>query len=295
MGKILYKLIFYVLLLALVVSTSLLYAEQYSPECRQTIVVHSFEFLQVFVINPFLLFVEHFNWAFLVLMLFLIPSCREIVYFLIEKLGRHIVDYGKATHPMPEVNVTAQTAQEKKEFKKEQKDEIKEQAKEAKEEPSSFRNRVKNYERLQEFAKEKLNQLNIENYIENSKLLIIDDPVMSSGTLLFDYSYRYKGEKSARCYINTLLLRNPPIYRDSSKLYRYIRVMDDINKSKRNQRYSIEIILLNTQTENSDVSVFAHLAEKYKPAIDSGVLILREYTVKNDKETVTGSLGWLEY
>lgn len=281
-------------MLGIVVSVSALYAEQYAPECRHAIIAHSFSFLETFIIKPFLLFVEHFNWAFLVLMLFLIPSCRDIVYLLIEKLGAHIVAYGKATHPMSEVNVTKQTDQEKKEFKKEQKEEIKEQAKEEKETSSIYKDNIRNYKRLQEFAKAKLKQLNIENYIENSKLLITNDPVMSSGTLLFDYSYRYKGEKSARCYINTLILRNSPIYKDSSKLYRYIRVMDDINKSKRNQRYSIEIILLNANAENSRMSVFTHLSEKYKPALDSGVLILREYAIKNDKAEVANSIGWLE-
>lgn len=268
---------------------SLLYAEQYHTACRNTILLHAFDVVKIcmdFITN----IIKEFNWSFLVLLLFLIPSIRIDIHTLVREIGDKLVSYGKALNNRIDPVVENQNKNDKKEFEKEKQEQECLNNNTHPRIETSIQTRQKLYEKVQKQLVEKMGT-NIEDFKSNTKLMFDNDPVLSSGALMFDCSYRYKGNRMRR-YINTLIVYNTSLLIRSDNIYKYIRIMNDINNSRKNQRYAVEIIVLNT-VSNKTQNSYEILKERYAEALDLGILALKECIVENGKISLLHKTGWI--
>ncbi len=254
--------------------------EGYVPTLCYDFATRLFELIESYILAPILTLAKDFSWAFLVFLLFLVPSFYEKVLDLIDRLGKKAVAYGKATHP----KIEPQTSEEKKDFSSEQESEIeKDMGK------PSFAERYREYKRRKDVLKSRLQRQ--ADYLVDSKLEITEDPVISSARLLFECSYCYKTEDDQQYYINTLISRNGPMLLFRDRLYKYLRIMKDINKAEKDKKYAIEVILIDEKDVSYQKSGFQLLFETYKPAVDASILHLRECKIKGEEIEIVNSHG----
>jgi|GEM_PF-3556605 hypothetical protein len=291
--KRIYKLIFS---LSILVILSLLFAQQYSDGCSNVLSVHLFDFFGVVYTQGLLEFMKNFNWAFLVLLLFVLPRCTDTIRVIIELLGEHLVKYGAAINPHNKIEPTIQTEQEKKEFNKEKNLEIRE-AVEAEDDGEirrkEYKARIRKRGELYRFAVDNINKQNIENFTLNSKIDVTSDPVVSFEKLLFDFSYRYMGRGRARRYINSLVVTGTAFSR-MEKFYKYIRIMNDINNSRRNQYFAVEIIFLNINENSRKNNFYDDIKSIFQKAINNGILAIKEYGIDQKEQfKLVRQEGWI--
>ncbi len=268
-----------ILLLFLIFAVlSLLFAMQYHSSCQHMLTYHLFDMTKVFLkfVHDV---VKDFSWTVLILVLFLIPRCTKKIDELIEKIGGVVVNAyaGK-------VSIAQQTSAEKKDFQKAQMISLKEKTEET-EHPTDLKKRQERRNKLKKYVENQI-QKKYDDFTLNTKLVFSNDPILSSGALFFDCSYR-----RMRRYINTLFIPNNSLFHND-RLYKYLRIMFDINKTRKNQRYAVEIVVLSIDDKSKN-DLFYQLKSLYQEALDQGVLALKEYRLENDEPKLVCQDGWI--
>lgn len=275
-----FPILYFLLLLLILGILCCLYALQYNSSCQNALSYHIFDLLKFFakfVHN----IIKDFSWAFLILLLFLLPHCMENINILVGKVGEIAADYGRAINP---ATISEQSTEEKKDFKKEQDASLKINLEEAK---TSLKERRERRDKLKKFVEKQIKD-NYDDFTPTSKLIFDNDPVLSAGALLFDCSYRYR----ARRYINTLYILNSNVLLNDNKLYKYIRIINDVNKSKKNQRYAVEIVILSVD-DTYGSNLYNQYVKTYAEALGNGILALKEYRFDNGVPQLANKTGWI--
>ena len=278
----------------IIVLLSLIFAQQYDEGCSNTIYSHFFEMMGIVYTKGIIEFMKNFSWALLILVLFLLPNCMNTIKSLIELIGIHLVNYGKATNSKTVSEPLQQDVQEQREFKKTKGREIAATINPDDEERrSKYKQRRENMETLERLIFEDIQKQNIDNFTKESKIVVDNDPVSNIENLYFDCSYRYKGQDRARRYVNTLFITGSLLLR-TDRIYRYIRIMNDINKQRNNQRYIVELICLVIDDENGyDSDAYERLQKVFSKAISNGILALKKYKLENNTAKLIKKEGWV--
>lgn len=277
----------------IVILLSLIFAQQYDKGCSNTLYSHFFDFFGVIYSKGILEFMKNFNWALLVLILFLLPNCMNTIKSLIELIGIHVVNYGKATNTNVSNEPQQQDSKEQEEFQKTKEREIKETISSTDEKGTRrYKQRRENIEKLEQFIFEDIQGQNIENFTKDSKIVVDNDPISNLDNLYFDCSYRYKGKDRARRYVNTLFITGSLLLR-IDRLYKYIRIMNDINSRKNNQRYIIELIYIVIDDKSYENEAYNRLQKMFSKAIFNGVLAIKKYKLENNKAILLAKDGWV--
>lgn len=295
------KLIWKIIGLICIIELAAIFAQNYSAGCRDIPIHHFFEFFGNIYEKGVLTFMQYFSWAFLILLLFLIPSCMNNIKDLFENACKIVTKTSYFREETPK----QQDEKDKETFdiiQTEQenivKDDIAEETKSgdkhvnnSKKIESEFEKRMKIRQQLSGFVQEHTKKLNIDNFVLKSKVSVIDDPVSDNIKLLFDYSYRFKGNDRTRRYINTLII--PSSLRSADLYYRYIRIMNDINKAHKNQRFAVELVLLKLDNMK-ERTAYDSIVDIYAKAIDSGILVVKECGLGEDnKPKFLRQDGWV--
>ncbi|MBR1600395.1 MAG: hypothetical protein IJ677_02325 [Alphaproteobacteria bacterium] len=278
-----------------------LYAQNYTTSCKNLLGKDVLGFFGIIYTQGVLAFMQHFSWAFLILLLFLIPSCINNIKDLFENACKIVTKTSYFQQETPkqqdekdkEIFNIIQTEQEnivKDDITEETKSDGK-KAGSVKKIEGEFEKRMKIREKLRNFILEHTREMNIDNFVIKSKVAVTDDPISSDMKLLFDYSYRFKGNSRTRRYINTLIVPNS--VRSADMYYRYIRIMNDINSAHRNQRFAIELVLLNLDNSR-ERNTFDTIIDMYSKAIDNGVLAVKECCLdENNIPQIIREYGWV--
>lgn len=281
-----------ILILIIIILLSMIFAEQYDKECSDTIYSHFFDLIGVVYTKGFIEFLKNFNWAFLVLLLFMLPTCRNTSENLIKLVGEYCVGYGKAANRHYEPETVQQSVAEQRAFQKEKGKEIADTiAANDEERRNKYKQKKAKLETLEQLICEDIQQQNIDGFTKESKLVVENDPISNIENLYFDCSYRYKGKDRARRYVNTLFLSGYSLIRQE-RLYRYIRIMNDINKQKNNRRYIIELICLEIE-DGQDYQLYEGIEKIFQKSISNGILAIKKYKLENDKAKLLEKNGWI--
>lgn len=288
------KLVKVIFVFIITILLSLIFAQQYSQGCSDTIYSHFFEMMGIVYTKGIIEFMKNFSWALLILVLFLLPNCMNAIKSLIELIGVHLVNYGKATNSKTVSEPLQQDVQEQREFKETKGREIAATINPDDEERmSKYKQRRKNMETLERLIFEDIQKQNIDNFTKESKIVVDNDPVSNIENLYFDCSYRYKGQDRARRYVNTLFITGSLLLR-TDRIYRYIRIMNDINKQRNNQRYIVELICLVIDDEKGyDSDAYERLQGVFSKAISKGILALKKYKLEDNKAKLIEKEGWV--
>jgi len=267
---------------------SLLFIQNLDANCSASWSKKLFDFCSVVFANGVIPFMQHFNWAFLLLLLFCIPGFYTKVKELVDKISEGAERFSKARVSIP----TNQTAEDKKERETEKKEDLGENASQ----------RV--HQRYQDLIeKRKGLELQAVKFIENhdrnyteirreTKLVIDNDPISDIDKLLFDISYR----NGRRTYIHSLFITMPrPALTTATldRFYRYIRIIKDLKR-----KYiltALEIVFLGDETMEKEVDEnFWSTSNIFSKAIGEGILALREIIVDKDgKIKEAKEMGWV--
>lgn len=258
---------------------SLLFAVQYNPECQNSIETHLLDFFKEilsFIHN----IVKDFSFAFLILLLCSV-SCLKNFVLQILNLADNIFEKGFHI----DVEISEQTKQDKQEIK--QQEEIENSL-------TLNNNSTKNAtrERVQKQDLMRKTLIKIldaktettykESYKMNRKLTMHKDAVVQSVSLLFHHQYnKTSGE--------TVFTRYTYDYKSliiSDNIYKYVRVINDINYV--NIKYIFEIILI-TRNPECETGAFEQLCDMYKKAINRGILVIKQYKLADDKPVLVHS------
>lgn len=275
------KSITLILLFLIFIVLCLLFALQYNSICQTTLTYHMFDLPKSILIFLHTL-IKDFSWSFLILLLFCIPSCKGYIVILVDKFGEMVANYSIA---IGNAKIETQTKNEQRDFKEEQNIQLKSNISEA-EKYKPYKERQNLRDKLIKLLEKEIKN-NYDDFISNSKLIFTHDPVLSSGSLLFDSSYRF-----GRRYINRLYIPNTIYAINDNRYYKYIRIMNDINKERKNQRYAVELVILSLD-EKDTPTLFNKLKDSYAEALDRGILCLREYKIKNDSPELVKNAGWI--
>lgn len=272
---------------------SILYAQQYNSGCQGIPSEHIFSFFGTIYSKGILEFMKNFNWAFLILLLFLLPNCTDTTKSLIELIGGHLVKYGRATNSNIQSEPIQQDQKEQREFQKSKGREIAATIPPNDEERKrKYRQRREQVETLEKLICEEIQRQNIEKFTKESKIVVDNDPISNMENLYFDCSYRYKGQDRARRYVNTLFITGSLLLR-SDRIYRYIRIMNDINKQRNNQRYIVELIYLVIDDDHYEEEAYDRLNRGFSKAISGGILALKKYKLENNNAKLIAKNGWV--
>lgn len=288
------KLVKVIFVFIIIILLSLIFAQQYSQGCSDTIYSHFFEMMGIVYTKGIIEFMKNFSWALLILVLFLLPNCMNTIKSLIELIGIHLVNYGKATNSKTVSEPLQQDVQEQREFKKTKGREIAATINlDDEERRSKYKQRRENMETLEQLIFEDIQKQSIDNFTKESKIVVDNDPVSNIENLYFDCSYRYKGQDRARRYVNTLFITGLLLLR-TDRIYRYIRIMNDINKQRNNQRYIVELICLVIDDEKGyDSDAYERLQGVFSKAISKGILALKKYKLEDNKAKLIEKEGWV--
>jgi hypothetical protein len=274
------------------------YAFQNNPECKSILSKNIFDFIRDIYTGGFLALAKDLSWTFLILLLFIFPPFYNKVKELGSMISEGFERYGKSTRS---IDIIQQNEKEKKLVQEEKENELIQEDSQVSENDKNRQTKSSRLEEIRQLRnrietkiKEDIKELNIEDFREDTKILVENDPVASVVDLRFDVSYRYKKNDRARRYISTIFVPNSLII-SLDRLYKYIRIMMDINQRKTNQRHVIEIVLLNLASDKElpTRSNFDRLKETYERAISSGILAIKEYGLKEDEVVCIKKEGWV--
>lgn len=277
----------------IIVLLSLIFAQQYDKGCSNTIYSHFFEMMGIVYTKGIIEFMKNFSWALLVLLLFILPICRNTSEKIIKLVGEYLVGYGKATNGHSEPETIQQSADEQKEFQEEKNREISDSIDKDNKRRTKYEQRKRQLELLEQLICEDIQKQNIDNFTNGSKVVVDNDPISNVESLYFDYSYRYKGHNKIIRYVNTLFISGTVLSR-MDRLYKYIRIMDDINKQRSNQKFIIELICLDLDDrEGYETSSYERLQKVFSKAISNGILALKKYKLENNTSKLIEKEGWV--
>lgn len=287
-----------ILMLVIIVLLSLIFAQQYDKGCSNTVYSHFFELIGVIYTKGFIEFLKNFSWSLLVLLLFILPNCTNKVKELIELIGMHLVNYGKAINQQSVPEMVQQSKEEQRAFQKEKGKEIADTIEvNDKEKISKYKQRRIQIEKLEQLICEDIQQQNIDGFTKESKVIVENDPISLYEKLYFDCSYRYKGQDRARRYVNTLFITGMFLSR-MERIYKYVRIMDDINNQKNNQRFIVEIICLELNANEIEIGIemekpYEMIQQSFQKAISKGILAIKKYKLENGKAILLNKDGWV--
>lgn len=283
-----------ILMLVIIVLLSLIFAQQYDKGCSNTVYSHFFELIGVIYTKGFIEFLKNFSWSLLVLLLFILPNCTNKVKELIELIGIHLVNYGKAMNQQSVPEMVQQSKEEQRAFQKEKGKEIADTIEaNDKEKLTKYKQRRIQIETLEQLICEDIQQQNIDGFTKESKVIVENDPISLSEKLYFDCSYRYKGQDRARRYVNTLFITGMFLPR-IDRIYKYVRIMDDINNQKNNQRFIVEIICLALNANEIEMeNAYEEIQQIFQKAISKGILAIKKYKLENGKAILLKKDGWV--
>lgn len=277
----------------IIVMLSLIFAQQYDKGCSNTIYSHFFEMMGIVYTKGIIEFMKNFSWALLVLLLFILPICRNTSEKIIKLVGEYLVGYGKATNGHSEPETIQQSADEQKEFQEEKNREISDSIDKDNKRRTKYEQRKRQLELLEQLICEDIQKQNIDNFTNGSKVVVDNDPISNVESLYFDYSYRYKGHNKIIRYVNTLFISGTVLSR-MDRLYKYIRIMDDINKQRSNQKFIIELICLDLDDrEGYETSSYDRIQITFQKAISNGILALKKYKLENNTAKLIKKEGWV--
>lgn len=277
----------------IIVLLSLIFAQQYDKGCSNTIYSHFFEMMGIVYTKGIIEFMKNFSWALLVLLLFILPICRNTSEKIIKLVGEYLVGYGKATNGHSEPETIQQSADEQKEFQEEKNREISDSIDKDNKRRTKYEQRKRQLELLEQLICEDIQKQNIDNFTNGSKVVVDNDPISNVESLYFDYSYRYKGHNKIIRYVNTLFISGTVLSR-MDRLYKYIRIMDDINKQRSNQKFIIELICLDLDDrEGYETSSYDRIQITFQKAISNGILALKKYKLENNTAKLIKKEGWV--
>jgi len=277
----------------IIVLLSLIFAQQYDKGCSNTIYSHFFEMMGIVYTKGIIEFMKNFSWALLVLLLFILPICRNTSEKIIKLVGEYLVGYGKATNGHSEPETIQQSADEQKEFQEEKNREISDSIDKDNKRRTKYEQRKRQLELLEQLICEDIQKQNIDNFTNGSKVVVDNDPISNVESLYFDYSYRYKGHNKIIRYVNTLFISGTVLSR-MDRLYKYIRIMDDINKQRSNQKFIIELICLDLDDmDGYETSTYNRIQRTFQKAISNGILVLKKYKLENNTSKLIGKEGWV--
>ena len=277
----------------IIVLLSLIFAQQYNKGCSNTIYSHFFEMMGIVYTKGIIEFMKNFSWALLVLLLFILPICRNTSEKIIKLVGEYLVGYGKATNGHSEPETIQQSADEQKEFQEEKNREISASIDKDNRRRTKYEQRKRQLELLEQLICEDIQKQNIDNFTNGSKVVVDNDPISNVESLYFDYSYRYKGHNKIIRYVNTLFISGTVLSR-MDRLYKYIRIMDDINKQRSNQKFIIELICLDLDDRDGyETSTYNRIQRTFQKAISNGILVLKKYKIEDNKAKLLDKDGWI--
>lgn len=218
---------------------------------------------------------ETFGWSTLVLIIMLPPFQKNAIN-MIQIIGGVSKEIIKNFHPnAKEIHslVENQTPEEKEIKENEEKDEENEALKRQEKE------RIKNiFNRKIELRREILKEIkqrysNQVSFQIDSKVIFSNDPVVDTVTILSDATYNDQDN------LIIIEIKFYPYFRMmDDRIYKYIRVIQDYNKSQK-QKASLLLILAKDNKEDS--KYIDRFIKNFQPAIQDGTLKVEFYDVSN--------------
>jgi len=81
---------------------------------------------------------------------------------------------------------------------------------------------------------------------------------------------------------------------DVDRIYKYVRIMDDINNQKNNQRFIVEIICLALNANEIEMeNAYEVIQQIFQKAISKGILAIKKYKLENGKAILLKKDGWV--
>lgn len=236
-------------------------------------------FIDIIYNKGLIIFMEKFQWSFLLLLLFLPPFYKKFDA-LLDKLSRNVHTYA---YLKDNQNIKLEDFEEhilKKDFVQSKNQEIKElvssnTSKSEKRSSSYMERRRKEEEKLENGINEYYKR-NYKNYAKYIRLKNISNDIMENMHLNFDSSF----DKSSRthCYVkifNIVMLQSIMI---EDRLYKYLSVINSQNSRISRIRYII--ILPIVKDENNSNDGLDSFIKKLQPSINNGILEIHIFNKK---------------
>ena len=235
-------------------------------------------FIDIIYNKGLIIFMEKFQWSFLLLLLFLPPFYKKFDA-LLDKLSKNVHTYA---YLKDNQNIKLEDFEEhilKEDFVQSKNQEIKElvssNTSKLNERDSKYLERQKKEERLENGINEYYRN-NYKNYVTYIKLKNISNDLMENMHLSFDGKF----DKSSRthCYVkmfNIVMLQSIMI---EDRLYKYLSIINDQNSRISRIRYIIILPIVKDES-NSDDSLDSFI-KKLQPSINNGILEIHIFNKK---------------
>lgn len=235
-------------------------------------------FIDIIYNKGLIIFMEKFQWSFLLLLLFLPPFYKKFDA-LLDKLSKNVHTYA---YLKDNQNIKLEDFEEhilKEDFVQSKNQEIKElvssNTSKLNERDSKYLERQKKEERLENGINEYYRN-NYKNYVSYIKLKNISNDLMENMHLSFDGKF----DKSSRthCYVkmfNIVMLQSIMI---EDRLYKYLSIINDQNSRISRIRYIIILPIVKDES-NSDDSLDSFI-KKLQPSINNGILEIHIFNKK---------------
>lgn len=235
-------------------------------------------FIDIIYNKGLIIFMEKFQWSFLLLLLFLPPFYKKFDA-LLDKLSKNVHTYA---YLKDNQNIKLEDFEEhilKEDFVQSKNQEIKElvssNTSKLNERDSKYLERQKKEERLENGINEYYRN-NYKNYVTYIKLKNISNDLMENMHLSFDGKF----DKSSRthCYVkmfNIVMLQSIMI---EDRLYKYLSIINDQNSRISRIRYIIILPIVKDEN-NSDDSLDSFI-KKLQPSINNGILEIHIFNKK---------------
>lgn len=244
-----------------------------------------------------LVFMDKLTWVFLILLLFIPPLFSHLKEFVTELCIR-IKDISASYHPHANIDIPVieeQDKQDKKNLEQEAKAELdivkesacknvsKDDKKEAAAEQRSVRTSLDERKNLISKIMELIEtEEGVGDFKKDVKLSITNDPVSTIDKLLFQACYRIR----RRRYIFVMIINDAPILYSMDRFYKYMRIMNDIDSERNNQRHAIRLIVIKRKDKSHTPS---QIEDIFLPAIEKEILTID--TFDPEKNTFINHIG----